>query len=318
FVEYTIRTDFAHLLTRGERFFADGPPFGELVGRWFASVCRSTARLVVDWMRVGFVHGVLNTDNMSILGLTIDYGPYGWMESYDPDWTPNTTDAATHRYRFGGQQQVAHWNLLQLANALVRLTGQPQPLQDGLDLYRSTYDSGFADMMAERLGLGRYRSDDVALFDELFQLMQRSETDFILFLRHLAGVSIDPAGTMDDDDLIAPLAPAWYRAEEIVGHVRSATIAWVRAWGRRVTEGGLDDAPRIMRMNAVNPLFVLRNSLAQEAIDAAELGDLSVVHTLQEVLRRPYDDQPGREHYCARRPEWARHRVGCSMLSCSS
>jgi len=126
------------------------------------------------------------------------------------------------------------------------------------------------------------------------------------------------ASDATDDELLAPLAPAWYRPEEVDGDGRAAVVAWVRAWGRRVEEGGIPDDERRRRMDAVNPRFVLRNWLAQEAIDAAEAGDPSAVLELLDVLRRPYDEQPGRERFAARRPEWARHRVGCSMLSCSS
>src|SRR5690606_7104367 len=106
---------------------------------WFADVCERTAHMVAHWMRVGFVHGVMNTDNMSILGLTIDYGPYGWIDDYDPDWTPNTTDAQGRRYRFGWQPRIAHWNLVRLAQALSPLFQDPAPLQAGLDRYEAAF-----------------------------------------------------------------------------------------------------------------------------------------------------------------------------------
>ena len=303
-VDVTMRTDFAHL-TPGD------------VPAMFDEVCRRTADLVVDWMRVGFVHGVLNTDNMSILGHTIDYGPYGWLESFDPGWTPNTTDAATRRYRYGAQPEVAHWNLLQLANALVALTDDPDPLQEALDGYGERFRAGFRSMMAERLGWGSAREseDDDHLVSELFTVLQRTEIDQVLFFRDLALV---PVARGDDDALLAPLADAWYASNEVVGDVRDAITSWLRAWGRRVVEGGLPDHERRRRMDAVNPRFVLRNYLAQEVIDAAEQGDASPIAEMLDVLRHPYDEQPGRERYAARRPEWARRRVGCSMLSCSS
>jgi protein adenylyltransferase len=255
---------------------------------------------------VGFVHGVMNTDNMSILGLTIDYGPYGWLESFDPDWTPNTTDAGTRRYRYGAQPQIAHWNLLQLANAIAPLVDDPEEaLNVGLERYVRGYHDGFHAMLAERLGWGAWRDDDGVLVDELFAALRRTEVDQVLFFRDLAMVSVD-------DPSVEPLAEAFYEPPS------PELVAWLRAWGARVREGGLDDEERRRRMDAVNPRFVLRNYLAQEAIDAAEQGDPSLVHDLLDVLRRPYDDQPGRERFAARRPEWARSRVGCSMLSCSS
>ena len=319
-VEYTIRNHFGHLLAGGEQAFPD------LVARWFAEVCTRTAALAVNWMRVGFVHGVLNTDNMSILGLTIDYGPYGWLENFDPGWTPNTTDAGMHRYKFGTQPEIIHWNLLQLAQALVPLVDRPDALQAALDQYRTTYDAMFEEMLAERLGIGGFVAGDERLFEELFALLVATETDYLLFFRHLADVPVGRPGehdaVIDDDRLLEPLRPAYYCADDIFGvqdsDVRAATVRWLRTWANRVRAGGIDDTERRQRMNAVNPRFVLRNYLAQEAIDLAEQGDLSLVHELLDVLRRPYDDQLGRERFAARRPEWARHRVGCSMLSCSS
>ncbi len=316
-VEFTIRTDFAHL-------WGDGTtPLAEQVPRLFAEVCDRTAELVVHWMRVGFVHGVLNTDNLSILGLTIDYGPYGWLESYDPDWTPNTTDAGTRRYRYGTQPQVVQWNLLQLANALAPLVTDVEPLQTALTGYAHTFQQTYRAMTAERLGWGAWRDGDEVLADQLDDVLRLTETDYVIFHRELARVPVrvtDRVGDDDlgDDELLAPLADAWYEPGEIIGDVRAALATWLRAWGGRVVDGGLTDPERIGRMDAVNPRFVLRNYLAQEAIDLAEQGDPSLVIELLDVLRHPYDDQPDRERFAARRPEWARNRVGCSMLSCSS
>jgi uncharacterized protein YdiU (UPF0061 family) len=303
-VDVTIRNDFPHL------------PAGD-IGAWFTEVCDRTATLAVHWMRVGFVHGVLNTDNMSILGLTIDYGPYGWLEDFDPDWTPNTTDAGTRRYRYGQQPQVCHWNLLQLANAIAVLVDDVTPLQEALDRFGERYRTEFQEMLATRLGWGAWRDGDDERTGQLFAALTSSEIDQVLFFRDLARVPVTPAAT--DDELLAPLADAWYQPHEITGEVRAGLVAWLRAWGDRVRDGGLvDDAERRSAMDAMNPRFVLRNYLAQEAIDAAEQGDTALLHELLDVLRRPYDEQPGRERFAQRRPEWARERVGCSMLSCSS
>ncbi|QXC62377.1 YdiU family protein [Aquihabitans sp. G128] len=310
-VAFTIRTDFPHLGDDG------ATPLADLVPTWFAEVGRRTAETVVHWMRVGFVHGVLNTDNLSILGLTIDYGPYGWLESFDPGWTPNTTDAGQRRYRYGTQPQVVHWNLLQLANALAHLVTDVEPLQRALDAYGEAYQVGFEAMMAERLGWGAWQDGDRELVDQLFEAMQATETDQVLFFRDLASVPV--AADATDDDRLAALADAFYAPAELVGDVRATVATWLRAWAERVRTGGVtDDAERRRTMDAVNPRYVLRNYLAQEAIDAAEAGDESLVLELLDVLRTPYAEQPGRERFAAKRPEWARHRVGCSMLSCSS
>ena len=305
-VEFTIRNDFPALAP------------GDVAGL-FHEVCRRTADLVFDWMRVGFVHGVLNTDNLSILGLTIDYGPYGWLESFDPGWTPNTTDAGMRRYRYGAQPQVVHWNLLQLANALYVLTEDPGPFETGLELYRARYQSGYQAMTAARLGWGTYDEADEPQIAQLMTLLQRAETDYVLFFRDLARVPV--GDDADDDDLLDPLVAAWYDPTAIApgSELRADWIAWLRAWAKRVRDEGVaDDDERRRVMDGLNPRFVLRNFLAQEAIDQAETGDASLVHELLDVLRHPYDEQPGKERFSARRPEWARSRVGCSMLSCSS
>jgi uncharacterized protein YdiU (UPF0061 family) len=311
-VAFTVRADFPHLLAQ---LPADSPP-AAMVPPLFDEVCARTAALVVDWMRVGFVHGVLNTDNMSILGLTIDYGPYGWLEGFDPDWTPNTTDAHTRRYRYGAQPQVAQWNLLQLASALIALTEDADPLRASLDRYAERYRDRFRSMMVERLGWGAPRAGDEPLVARLIDLLQRTEVDQVLFFRDLARVPV--GADARDEELTAPLGDAWYRPGDVAGQLRADLVAWLRDWGRRVGAGGLCDGERRRRMDAVNPRFVLRNYLAQEAIDAAEAGDTALLWELLDVLRRPYDEQPGRRRFSARRPEWARSRVGRSMLSCSS
>ena len=272
---------------------------------WFHEVCRRTARLMVDWMRLGFVHGVMNTDNMSVLGLTIDYGPYGWLEGYDPAWTPNTTDAGTRRYRYGNQPQIALWNLARLAEALLPLVPR-EDLEAGLEVYGSVYRESFSRALAQKLGLGAFDQEgDEGLLTELFQLLSAVETDFTLFFRGLAAVRTAAP--------VAPLLPAFY-AEPDAAH-RARLEAWLRAWLARTAQPA---AERARRMNSVNPKYVPRNYLAQQAIDAMAEGDASVLERLMKVLERPYDEQPGNEEFAARRPEWARSRPGCSALSCSS
>ena len=145
---------------------------------WFNEVCQRTAQLMVEWMRVGFVHGVMNTDNLSILGETIDYGPYGWLEGFDPDWTPNTTDAGQRRYRYGQQPAIAQWNLLQLANALYPLIEETKPLEDILGSFATHYESQWQRMMANKLGLPNFNAD---LTNRLLKLLTETETDMTLF-----------------------------------------------------------------------------------------------------------------------------------------
>lgn len=303
-VDHTIRHDFPHL----------GEPGPETDIRWFHEVCRATADMVVHWMRVGFVHGVMNTDNMSILGQTIDYGPYGWLENYDPDWTPNTTDASGRRYRFGNQPQVAMWNLLQLANALVPLFNDTEPLQAGIDLYAGSFQQGWRQTLGLKLGLANASADDRPLFDELLAVLQVVETDMTIFFRNLSKVDPESLAT----EIPSPLTEAYYRPEQLGADHRDRTMAWLRRWGDRLRSEESGPPARAQRMNAANPKYVLRNYLAQQAIDKATAGDPSMIAELLDLLRHPYDEQPHREHFAARRPDWARHKPGCSMLSCSS
>ncbi|HRP98277.1 MAG TPA: YdiU family protein [Rhodocyclaceae bacterium] len=300
FVDFTIDRDFPQLLGEPETRRAD----------WFREVCERTARLIAHWMRVGFVHGVMNTDNMSILGLTMDYGPYGWIDDYDPDWTPNTTDAAHRRYRFGNQRRVAHWNLVQLANAVYPLFDAVEPLQAGLDRFVAVFEDEERRMTAAKLGLTTLHDDDRALVDALYELLAAAEIDMTIFFRELA--TVDPGAPS-----LAPLHEAFYSAEKAARH-EHALNEWLRRYAARARDDALPPHLRRARMNAANPRFVLRNYLAQQAIDAAERGDPAPVAELLDVMRRPYDEQPGRERFAARRPDWARHRPGCSMLSCSS
>ena len=310
-VDYTIRTDFPHL----------GEPSRATYLTWFEEVCRTTAQLIVHWLRVGFVHGVMNTDNMSILGLTIDYGPYGWLEDYDSNWTPNTTDAASHRYAFGKQPQIAHWNLVQLANALYPLIEQTEPLEKALSSYVQEFEACWQVMMAHKLGLQSFKPDlDDSLVAGLLEILQLAETDMTIFYRRLASLELDatPVAQIDAPAFIQPLLDAYYVPEQLTPETTARIAAWLRRYHDRVREEGTDDETRRRRMNAVNPKYVLRNYLAQLAIDKAEQGDPSLVHDLLELLRHPYDEQPDKEAYAQKRPDWARQRPGCSMLSCSS
>ncbi|HTB57747.1 MAG TPA: YdiU family protein [Polyangia bacterium] len=319
--DYTLRHHFPEL----------GAPSPETYAAWLTEICRRTAVLMAHWMRVGFVHGVMNTDNMSILGLTIDYGPFGFLDNYDPNFTPNTTDAGERRYRFANQPRIAKWNLIKLAEALYPLIGSIPPLEEALGAYSATYEAEESRMFAAKLGLTRA---DKSLVDELFQVLALVETDMTLFFRGLANVPVHLAREASDDAsdeasdeasneaLLAPLLDAYYAPEDLTGDVRARTLAWLRRYGARVRQDEGQEATaavlRKQRMDAVNPRYLLRNCLVQVAIDAAEKGDASLVLELLELLRHPYDEQPERARFAARRPDWARHRAGCSMLSCSS
>ena len=301
-VDFCIARDFPELAS---------VPADERLLRWFVEVCERSARLMVHWLRVGFVHGVMNTDNMSILGLTIDYGPYGWIDDFDPGWTPNTTDAAGRRYCFARQPAIARWNLERLADALSLIAADPAALTTGLASYDRCYNAQFRQAFAAKFGLAAWHDgDDDALVDDSFALLQAAQVDMTLFFRALA--AIDPAAP----DL-GLLHHAFYQPALYDQHA-GAFAAWLTRWAERVKTDGEPAAPRSARMNAANPRYVLRNYLAQQAIDRAEQGDAAMIGELLDTLRQPYTEQSGRDAFAARRPEWARDKAGCSMLSCSS
>ena len=304
-IDFTIARDFAELTSD-----PSGADKARVRGEWFAEVCRRTAATIAHWMRVGFVHGVMNTDNMSILGLTIDYGPYGWIDNFDRDWTPNTTDAQWRRYRFGQQPQIAYWNLGRLASALAPVFSDHEMLHAGLKQFVDMYIATDRANIAAKLGLAECRDEDVEAMQSLHALLEQGEVDMTIFFRALGELDLDRPG-------LEAFEAAFYDAGKR-GQVAGPLGEWLQHYCHRVRQEARPADARRSQMRAANPRYVLRNYLAQEAIDSAEQGDYSAVETLLDVMRHPYDDQPGRERYAARRPEWARSRAGCSMLSCSS
>ena len=310
--DFTIRHYFTHL-------YAAIPQARERYLAWFREVARATIDMVVHWQRVGFVHGVMNTDNMSVLGLTIDYGPYGWMENVDPQWTPNTTDAGGRRYCYANQPYVALWNLAQFANAIAPLTGAVDKLQAALLDAEQLLESSLRKMRAAKLGLANYDAahDDV-LFAELDAVFARSEIDMTLFYRALAKV---PKGgsAMTDDALFALVGDAVYGAGQSPDTNRhDLLISWIRSYIIRLQLDDHDDAARIAAMERTNPAFVLRNYLVQLAIDAAQESNFDPMFALMDALRMPYAGATIPRDFLRKRPDWARDRAGCSMLSCSS
>lgn len=306
-MDFSITNDFPSLVSAGEALSS------QHYLDWFQEICDRTSDLMVHWMRVGFVHGVMNTDNVSILGLTIDYGPYGWIDHYDHDWTPNTTDAQSRRYVFGNQPAIAHWNLAQLARAILPIVENAESLQSILTGYPKRYQTSYNAMMAAKLGLTGADLEEVAkVTNGVEALLLSAETDMTMFFRLLA--DLDPSSAMDV--WLKTLEPAFYEPE--TPDRKKNLTDWLLGWQGAVTKSSAGWLERRSAMNAVNPKYVLRNYLAQEAIDRAHAGDYSSITELLEVMRRPYEEQPFFERYFARRPEWARHKAGCSMLSCSS
>ncbi|WP_178990650.1 protein adenylyltransferase SelO [Winogradskyella schleiferi] len=281
--------------------------------KFFKEVTNRTLDMIIHWQRVGFVHGVMNTDNMSILGLTIDYGPYGWLEDFDLGWTPNTTDRQNKRYRFGNQPSIGLWNLLQLANALFTLIEEPEPLESILKQYQRDLEQKSLDMMRSKLGLSHQEEADGKLVTDVQDCLLLSETDMTIFFRLLANYKTgNPKKGLDI------IHEAFYKPEEIKDAIEDQWKVWFQAYDQRLQKEKLSDSERQKHMNTVNPKYVLRNYMAQLAIDKANEEDYSLVDELFQLLKKPYDEQPENEKWFAKRPEWARHKVGCSMLSCSS
>ena len=302
-IDFTISRDFPDLNLAAKMS-------KEWLPDWFSEVCIRTARMVAEWMRVGFVHGVMNTDNMSILGLTIDYGPYGWVDNFDPGWTPNTTDAAGKRYCFGRQPEIARWNLERLADALASICHDHAALREALEDFDETYSNESTRIFAGKFGFMQWQTGDAELIGEVFALMQRAEVDMTEFFRKLAEVDVA-------NPIIEILHSAFYR-EDLYGQTRADFAVWLSRYAQRLQQDSRPAAARIQQMNQLNPRYVLRNYLAQQAIDQAEAGDASMISELLTVMRHPYTVQAGRGAFSAIRPDWARQKAGCSMLSCSS
>jgi uncharacterized protein YdiU (UPF0061 family) len=306
--DYTIRHHYPEL----------GEPSPAVYERWFAEVARRTAVLVAHWMTVGFVHGVLNTDNMSILGLTIDYGPYGWLEPYDPDWTPNTTDFGSRRYAFGQQPNVGMWNLMALAHALGPLVADVQALRPSLDLYADTLAATQHELLLRKLGLTPGEpAIDRALTEALPSALAGPQVDMTIFFRQLSHLAPALLASQPQEDALFRnlLSQASYEAAPAEDQ---ALLDWLARYAQRLRQEVTEPETIRAGMLAANPKYVLRNYLAQRAIEAAEAGDLVPLDTLFEVLRTPFDEHPAHEGLAAKRPDWARDKPGSATLSCSS
>lgn len=303
-VNYTIRHFFKNLKENDTASYL----------QFFKEVTERTLAMIIHWQRVGFVHGVMNTDNMSILGLTIDYGPYGWLEGYDDGWTPNTTDGQHKRYRYGNQANIGLWNLYQLANALYPLIEEAAPFEEILENYKSEYSIKYLAMMKSKVGIFSKEEADNKLLNDLEENLQLTETDMTLFFRNLS--LIKKADT--SEIALSKIKDAFYKIEELEGTVLKKWNDWFSAYAVRLQKEKLADSERTEKMNSINPKYVLRNYMAQLAIDKADSKDYTLVEELFELLKNPYHEQPEQEKWFAKRPEWARHKVGCSMLSCSS
>ena len=278
------------------------------------AVVRRTATLMASWQVVGFCHGVMNTDNMSILGLTLDYGPYGFMDGFDAKHICNHTDSGG-RYAWHAQPAVAHWNLYQLANSLHEIVPETEPLKAALDEYEACFLGAMQTRMSQKLGLSAWQSGDETLIDDLWSLMQASHADFTLTFRQLAyapgltqasqeQIEHDLGGTVNAN--LLPFVDLFVD--------RAGAQAWLKRYSARLGSDPTKNwQERVAGMLAVNPLYVLRNHIAQQAIEAAEKGDFGEVQRQYELLRDPFSARAGLEAYAAAPPAGAPHlEVSCS------
>ncbi|MBA4158493.1 MAG: YdiU family protein [Gemmatimonadetes bacterium] len=288
--DHTIEHHFPHL---------DGTDGDDRYVRFLTEVVERTARLVAAWQAVGFAHGVLNTDNMSIHGITMDYGPFGFLDHYDPGFIPNHSDPGG-RYAFDQQPGIGLWNLSALAQALLPLMTREAAVA-ALDRYEPVFLNAYAEHMQAKLGLRQPRPEDGELLSELLAMMQASEVDYTNLFRSLASFAREGGA---DGTAVREMFPDAERFD-----------AWAARYRARLGAEGGEPAARAARMNAVNPKYVLRNYLAEAAIRKAEdERDYSEIERLLALLRDPYSEQPEMEGYAAAPPEWGRQLV----ISCSS
>jgi uncharacterized protein YdiU (UPF0061 family) len=278
---------------------------------FFREVVERTASMIVEWLRVGFVHGVMNTDNMSILGLTIDYGPYSFLDDFDPGFTPNTTDLPGRRYAFGKQAYIAYWNLGCLASALAPLLGETTQLVSVLETYEDIYWPKYYAMLGNKLGLDTVRAEDYTLIEELEKSLAAIKPDMTIFYQLLMEL---PAGIDNKDSVINHFKESFYK--EPTSQEAEKLYDILKAYKARIDTNTCTREASLQLMQKNNPRFILRNYLLHQAIQELENGKDHLFVKLQEAMKEPYTRKF--DEFFAKRPDWASQKAGCSMLSCSS
>lgn len=276
-------------------------------------ICERTAKLIAHWQSVGFMHGVMNTDNMSVLGLTLDYGPFGFMDAYDPQHICNHSDTSG-RYRYELQPQIGQWNCHALAQAMLPLIGDVDTTQEALSTYVPSFESRYQELMLAKLGLvsadATMREQDIALLESYLELMARNRSDYTLSFRRLSQIT-------SCNNIGAGNLETQHQQERTLLDLfldRESVQDWLQHYRTRLQKQAGDEAGRQLAMNQVNPKFVLRNHLAQQAIEKAEQHDFSEVRKLLDILTHPFDEQEENAHYAREAPEWAKQL----SISCSS
>ena len=298
-VNWTIEQHYSHI--QGD----------DKIIKWFAEVVERTAKMVVEWLRVGFVHGVMNTDNMSILGLTIDYGPFSFLDNYDPDFTPNTTDLPGRRYAFGKQAAIAYWNLGCLANAISFLVDDKEQLVQTAEGFEAIYYREYYAMMGNKLGLDEISQDDVNLINDFENALTSIQPDMTIFYQLLIDLPLEKE---NETEILSHFKQSFYH--ELLPQEISVLVQLIRKYQDRVKQNTCSRESAVMRMQKSNPRFILRNYLLHQAIEELEKGKNDLFIKLQEAMKDPYSKNF--DEFFVIRPDWATQMAGCSMLSCSS
>jgi serine/tyrosine/threonine adenylyltransferase len=285
--DYVIAHHYPHLVETADKY-----------ARFLHEVVERTARLIAQWQAIGWAHGVMNTDNMSILGITLDYGPFGFIDDYDPGFICNHSDH-NGRYAFNQQPYIGLWNLSCLAQALLPLS-QKEDLKAALDRYTPLCEGRYMELMRAKCGLAETKEEDASLIQDLLALMHLHHVDYTSFFRALG---LFQAGTESLNELLRDFFLD-----------RASFDQWARRYKDRLRQEGSRDEDRLVRMNRVNPKYVLRNYLAQTAIEKAQKKDYTEIDRLLVLLQNPYSDHPGMDAYAAPPPNWGKHLA----VSCSS
>ena len=300
-VQYVLENHFKNLIKKDNKF-------EEQLILCFEEIVKKTAFLVAEWMRVGFVHGVLNTDNMSLLGLTIDYGPYGWVDDFNLNWTPNTTDLEFKRYRFGEQPNIAMWNLYKLAESLSVINDNFSEFEKILDYFPKYFEDFHNLNMSKKLGL-KNLSKNSTFYQTTYNLLQKLNLDMALFFRFLTKNSLDSLTE-------AKIVKLSYLSN-LVGEHFSIFNDWKNEYLKLINDQNIDEGKRKKIMEKNNPNFILRNYITQEVINELENGNNKKLKEIEEIIKNPYSNNINSK-YITKRPDWAKNKAGCSMLSCSS
>ncbi len=269
-------------------------------GLFLSATAEKTASTIAKWQAFGFTHGVMNTDNMSVTGLTIDYGPYGFLETFDRDHVSNHSDHFG-RYSYGNQPAIARWNLEKFTKCLDGLVGEKQAL-NAIETYNKAFSETYRKLMLRKFGFEKGKRESLRFVEKTLRMLAESGTDYHIFLRSLSDVSRD--GSFGENPWLLELSETSERWQQ-----------WFREYAGELRENSLPDPERKKRMDSVNPRYILRNHIMETAIrEALERGDYSEIEKARRIFENPFSDQPGCESYAADSPEWARNLI----VSCLS